>query len=161
MFKKVIQLYIGVCVCVCAHSHSVMSDSCDPMDCSPPGSSVHGILQARILEWVLISSSRGSSRPRDQTPVSCTSCIDRCILYYCTYKAIRLSLAHEMWAEDTCHFWVGGWRVNTSWPKSFPPDVVIMEAWVKRESLSAWVPEWLRYICSVPCYPYRHIDEWQ
>ena len=43
---------------------------CDPMDCSPPGSSVHGILQARILEWVAISSSRGSSRPKDQTPVS-------------------------------------------------------------------------------------------
>ena len=38
---------------------------CDPMDCSPPGSSVHGILQARILEWVAISFSRGSSQPRD------------------------------------------------------------------------------------------------
>ncbi|MES6266278.1 hypothetical protein U6R57_12305, partial [Cutibacterium acnes] len=43
---------------------------CDPMDCSPPGSSVHGILQARILEWVAISFSRGSSQPRDQTQVS-------------------------------------------------------------------------------------------
>ena len=43
---------------------------CDPVDCSPPGSSVHGILQARILEWVAISFSRGSSRPRDQTRVS-------------------------------------------------------------------------------------------
>ena len=38
---------------------------CDPMDCSPEGSSVHGVLQARILEWVAISFSRGSSRPRD------------------------------------------------------------------------------------------------
>ena len=38
---------------------------CDPMDCSPPGSSIHGILQARILEWVAISFSRGSSQPRD------------------------------------------------------------------------------------------------
>ena len=43
---------------------------CDPVDCSLPGSSVHGILQARILEWVAISFSRGSSRPRDRTPVS-------------------------------------------------------------------------------------------
>ena len=42
----------------------------DPMDCSPPDSSVHGILQTRILEWVAISSSRGSSQPRDQTQVS-------------------------------------------------------------------------------------------
>ena len=45
---------------------------CDPMDwCSPPGSSIHGILQARILEWVAISLSRGSSQPRDRTQVSC------------------------------------------------------------------------------------------
>ena len=43
---------------------------CDPVDCSPPGSSNHGFLQARILEWVAISFSRGSSRPRDQTRVS-------------------------------------------------------------------------------------------
>ena len=43
------------------------------MDCSPPGSSVHGILQARVLEWVVISSSRGSSQPRDRTWVSCTA----------------------------------------------------------------------------------------
>ena len=42
-----------------------------PVDCSPPGSSVHGILQARILEWVVISFSRGSSQPRDRTRVSC------------------------------------------------------------------------------------------
>ena len=51
---------------------------CDPMDCSLPGSPVHGILQARVLEWVAISSSRGSSQPRDQTHVSCTG---RLILY--------------------------------------------------------------------------------
>ena len=46
---------------------------CDPMDCSPPGSSVHGILQARILGWVAISLSRGSSQPSNQTQVSCTA----------------------------------------------------------------------------------------
>ena len=44
---------------------------CDPMDCCPPGSSVYGILQARILEWVAIPFSRGSSQPRDRTWVSC------------------------------------------------------------------------------------------
>ena len=44
---------------------------CNLMDCSPPGSSVRGILQARILEWVAISFSRASSRPRDETQVSC------------------------------------------------------------------------------------------
>jgi len=46
---------------------------CDPMHCSPPGSSVHGFSQARILEWVAISFSRGSSWPRDQTWVPCTT----------------------------------------------------------------------------------------
>ena len=48
---------------------------CDLMDCSPPGSSVHGILQARILEWVSMPSSRGSSQPADQIWVSCLSCV--------------------------------------------------------------------------------------
>ena len=50
-----------------------MSDSCDPMHCSPPGSSVHGILQARILEGVAIPFSRGSLQPRDRTWVSCVA----------------------------------------------------------------------------------------
>ena len=45
------------------------------MDCSPPGSFVHGILQARILQWVARPSSRGSSRLRDRTQVSCVSCL--------------------------------------------------------------------------------------
>ena len=53
-----------------------------PMDCSPPGSSVHGILQARIMEWVAIASSRGSSQPRHQTLVSSISCIGRWVLYH-------------------------------------------------------------------------------
>ena len=43
----------------------------NPMDCSPPGSSVHGIFQARILEWVVIPFTRGSSQSRDWIPVSC------------------------------------------------------------------------------------------
>ena len=50
---------------------------CDPMHCSPPGSSVHGFFQAKILEQAAISSSRGSSQLRDRTHVSCISCIDR------------------------------------------------------------------------------------
>ena len=65
----------SVCVRAWAlHAQSLQScpTLCDPMDCSPPGSSVHEILQARILEWVVISFSRGSSWPRDQTQVSCT-----------------------------------------------------------------------------------------
>ena len=55
---------------------------CDPVDCSPPGSSVHGILQASVLEWVAISFSRGSSQPRDRTRVSCIA--DRCFILWAT-----------------------------------------------------------------------------
>ena len=76
---------------------SVESD-CDTLDCSPQGSSVHGILQARILEWVAISFSRGSSRPRDQTHVSCVSCTGRRIPYhlgipYVSYSVLVQSLS--------------------------------------------------------------------
>ena len=55
---------------------------CNPKDCSPPGSSVHGIFQARILEQLAISSFRGSSQSRDQIHVSCISYIGRWILYH-------------------------------------------------------------------------------
>ena len=55
---------------------------CYPMDCSPPGSSVHGIFQARILEWVAISFSRRSSRPRDRNWVS--RIVGRCFTFWAT-----------------------------------------------------------------------------
>ena len=63
----------------CGHRATSMQAQCqtlyNPMDCDPPGSSVQGILQARIREWVAMPSSRGSSRLLDQTCVSCGSCI--------------------------------------------------------------------------------------
>ena len=55
---------------------------CNPMDCRPSGSSVHWILQARILDWVEVPSSSGSSQPRDWTWVSCVSCTGSWVLYY-------------------------------------------------------------------------------
>ena len=55
---------------------------CNPMDCCPPGSSVHGILQGRILEWITTSSSRGSPQPRDRTRIFYISCIGRRVLYH-------------------------------------------------------------------------------
>ena len=57
---------------------------CNPVDCSLPGFSVRWIFQARILEWVVISSSRGSSQPRERSCISCVSCIGRQILYHRT-----------------------------------------------------------------------------
>ena len=76
-----------VCVCVCVFEcvHFVTQSCptlCNPMSCSLPGFSVHGILQARVLEPVAISYSRESSRPKDLTRISCVSCIGQHLLYH-------------------------------------------------------------------------------
>ena len=65
-----------------AKSLQLCPNLCDPMDYSLPGSSVHGILQARIPEWVAMPSSRGSSQPRDGTQVFYVSYIGRQVLYH-------------------------------------------------------------------------------
>ena len=76
-----------MCLCICARSYLA---PCNPVDCSPPGSSVHGVSQARILEWVAISSSRGSSQSNDGIRISCVSCIGKRILdHYTTWKALN------------------------------------------------------------------------
>ena len=61
--------------CMCAKSLQSCLTLWDPIDCSLPGSSVHGILQARLLEWVVTPSFRESFRPKDRTCISCISCI--------------------------------------------------------------------------------------
>ena len=95
---KLLQLgmNIRVCVYVCVYTHIQSLQSCltlcDSMDCSQPGSSVPGILQARVLEWVAIPFSRRSSWPRDRTHVSCVSCIGRRILYHFTTWEARVCI---------------------------------------------------------------------
>ena len=69
-------------------SHSSHVRLCDPMNCRLPGSSVHGIFQARVLEWVAISFSRGSFWPRDWTWVSCIA--GRFFTYWATREAIPI-----------------------------------------------------------------------
>ena len=68
---------------------------CDPMDCSLPGSSVRGILQARVLEWVAISFSRGSSQFRDRTWVSHIA--NRCFTIWATREALTSLKAGDNW----------------------------------------------------------------
>ena len=95
-----IQPCVCVCVCVCV---LLCPTLCDPMDYSPPGSSVHVTFQARILEWGSIFYSRGSSWPRDQIWVF----IGRRVLYYCaTWVALQscLTLCDPM----GCHFLLQG-----------------------------------------------------
>ena len=96
---------------------------CDPMDCSLPGSSVHGILQARILEWVAISFSRGSSQPRDQTRISCIA--GRFFTVWATRESHCMSILHKILGEVYWHphltlkcvkkiRWVNRWAVRCS-----------------------------------------------
>ena len=84
-------------------SRSVTSDSCNPMDGSPPGSSTHGIFWARVLEWVAISFSRGSSQPRDWTQVSWTA--GRLFTVWATREA-------SMFAEQPCFYSFTGFTLG-------------------------------------------------
>ena len=107
---------------LCCYTHfsylcgcSVMSNFCDPMDWPLPGSSVHRILQGRILKWVAMPSSRGSSQPRDRTRVFCIA--DRFFTSWATRKPLmwphtflilpsfHLSLIGLSWLKDP-HFWL-------------------------------------------------------
>ena len=74
-------IYLSL-LCECTLSRFIRIQLCDPMDCSLPGSSVHGILQARILEGVVKPSSRRSLQPRDRTRASYVSCVGRWVLYH-------------------------------------------------------------------------------
>ena len=99
--------------CMCAKLLQLCPTLCNPMDRNLSGSSVQGILQSRILEWVAMASSRGSFQPRDQTCISYASCTVRKVLYhyrhleaphlsyYCILEAENLLLSSQ----------VHGWRV--------------------------------------------------
>ena len=97
---------------------SAYSTFCDLTNCSPPGSSVHGILQARVLEWVVMPFSKGSSWPRDQTCGFYISCIGRQVLY------LQLAPFHFLTAKKNYHplfifltkgknmFYITGWLMT-------------------------------------------------
>ena len=124
-------------------SDSVVSDSLRPMDCSLPGFSVHGISQARILEWGAISFSRGSSRPRDWTRVSCI---------------VSGRFTSEPPGQSVM-FWVEGTKTGTAWRRRMsgrPQDIcygwnigvkgewwerrkIVKQTWVHKLALGAKV----------------------
>ena len=96
---------------------------CNPMNCIPPGSSVHGILQARILEWVAISSSRGSSGPRDWGRLSCVSCIGRQILCPLSHLGSSVVLWVFLIKENWTHWrlmFVAGKAEQLFWKDNLP-----------------------------------------
>ena len=73
---------------------------CDPVDCSPPGSSIHGTLQARTREWVAISFSRGSFWPRDRTQVPCIA--GRCFNLWATRERLSNSNICNFYSKTLC-----------------------------------------------------------
>ena len=92
--------------CVSAQLLQSYPTLCDPMDCSPLGSSVHGIIQARILEWVVISYFRGSSGPRDQSQGSNPRLL--CLLHWQVDSLPLGSLGSLYWEQ-----------MDTNWPKKY------------------------------------------
>ena len=105
-----VRVCVCVCVCVCVH---LIAQSCpmlcNPMDCSLPVSSVHKIIQARTLEWVSTSFSRGSSWPRDRTQVSCIA--GRFFTVWATRAAtVRVAIGQK---TRTKKCWQGGGEKRT------------------------------------------------
>ena len=89
------------CYCSVAKSYLTL---CDPMDCSPPGSSVHGILQARILECVAMPSSRGSSWPSERTRICC---IDRQIHHQPSHQGNQINYSDSRsFVSDSATPWI-------------------------------------------------------
>ena len=115
---------------------------CNPMDCSPPGSSVHEIPQARILEWVIISFSRGSSWLRDWIQVLC---ISRWILYHWTTKEAPCFPAHS---DDTGSAW---WSFSFLGCR-FLEETVFHTGWMQHGTqLSYLTPGSLKNVCVYVC----------
>ena len=100
---------------------------CNPQDCSPPGSSVHGILQERILEWVAISFSRGSSQLRDQTWVSCIA--GRFFTIWATREALASHIPYHIpLISNSCCFCL--LNISLSCP-AFPSPMTNMRCCAK------------------------------
>jgi len=102
---------------LCAYSCLTL---CDSMDCSPPGSSVHGIIQARILEWVAISFCRESSQPRDQTYISYVSCTGRCIIRFGLFVCLFVYYWATWEAKTKTGRWSRWWN-HKVWVRKVPP----------------------------------------
>ena len=137
LFDQSLALCVSVCVCVytCTHTHiytlscSIVSNLCAPFDCSWPGSSVHGIFQARILESVAISFSREFSQPRDGT---CVSCVGRWVLYHCaTWEAQCIYICVYIYVfHCNSHYWLSTW-INMSASSKLTLISIGNDWWVK------------------------------
>ena len=144
------------CLCSCSVAQSCIT-LCNPIDCSLPGSSVKGSSQARILEWVFISFSRVSSRPSDQTWVSCLAGrflpLSHCFLHLQGQIHCELSELHE--TQDT---WYSGWsydgdKVDYRVTEELSPVTYFRSVSCRQHFSQAWTTSNLRlsiiYVCHV------------
>ena len=125
---------------------------CNPMDCGPLGSSVHEILQARILEWVTTPSSKGSSWPRDQTWVSDISCIGRRVFFFFFFYHVchpgNPRYAHMcVLIPQSCPTLVTPWTVARQAPLSL--------GFSRQEYWSGYSPLQNTHIGTIKC---KHVD---
>ena len=121
---------------------------CDPMDCSPPGSSVHGILQARILEWVATAFSRGPSWPRDQTWVFCKQADS--LPSELQESSRRTESTLKNW-EGPAHMQISSLGHKTRKPGNADPAF-----WPRLDK--AWALQWIithpqQAVCTLPAWP--------
>ena len=105
---------------------------CEPMDCSPPGTSVYGILQAKILEWVAISFSRGSSWLRDWTQVSSTA--GRCLTIWATREDLAPKGPVQIKIKQKFR------EIQELWSQISPEGICLLKSWVCRLNL---LPHWV------------------
>ena len=115
---------------------------CYPMDCALPGSSMHGISQTVILEWIAISYSRGSSWPRDWTCISCTG---RWIPYHCTTWEARINrhkLLYIKWASLVARLVKNPPAMRETWAWSLGWEDPLEEGKATYSSILAWRIPW-------------------
>ena len=101
------RLHVNKLACLHAKLLQLCLTLCDPMNCSLPGSSVHRILLARILDWVVILSSRGSSPPRDQTKVSMSPSLASSFFFFKMLWEIYLFIIYLFWRLITLQYCIG------------------------------------------------------
>ena len=140
-----------------------MSSSLWSVDCSPPGPSVHGILQARILEQVAISFSRGSSRPRDQTQVSCVSGTGRQVPSTSTTREPTplCIITHQIWEAINCKtYWLVYILLRKNTATKTTIDFNCKTAWFskvkmfeKKKSILESVSQSVAQLCLTLCNP--------
>ena len=128
-------------LCVCSVAPPCPTP-CSCMDCSPPGSSVHGILQARILQQAVISYSRGSSQLRHQTHISCIFCVGRQTLYHQHHlgSPIPSSSVHNNNSLSLQAWFLEKWKLPYNAWKS--ASLYSTESLVSLQRISSW---------SLPC----------